>query len=295
MQILADAEPPSDPRGVPWPEEGPQPETAGPHDATFLRMYPVGDAPRAASIRTDTLVRNSHWHYHDMHQLDYTLEGVIELETEGGTHLISPQVAAWIPAGCRHRASLHSAPSGSIFFTADMVDDPGDRVRGVLLTPLMRELILESARWPLIGDETALRSLFFQTLAALCNEWIREEAGFFLPTGSDPRIRRALDFTATHIDASMADVCAIAGMSERSLRRHLKAETGLTWDAYRQRSRVLRSITLLSDSDGSVTSIALDCGFETLSGFSRAFREVMDESPKDYRQRIRGAAVKQAS
>lgn len=271
-----------------WPEKGSPPETPGPADASFLRMYPLNQPPRAGSHRTDDLERTSHWHFHDMHQLNYTFEGVIELATEDGTHLVSPQVAAWIPAGCRHQASLHRAPSGSIFFPADMVDNPGDRVRGVLLTPLIRELITESARWSLNGPDSKLRSLFFQTMAGLCSEWIKEDAGFFLPAGHDPRIRRALEFTASNIEATLADVCRVAGMSERSLRRHLKAETGLTWESCRQRSRVLRAITMLGNSNAAVTMIALDCGFDTPSGFSRAFRDVMNETPSDYRQRICG-------
>ncbi len=57
-----------------------------------------------------------------------TFEGAIELEAADGRHLISQQLAAWIPAEVAHLASLHRTPSVSIFFTRGMIAAPGDRM-----------------------------------------------------------------------------------------------------------------------------------------------------------------------
>lgn len=279
---------PADIKAIIWPEKEPVPKGTSLEESSFLRMYPPDRKPRTGSLRTDQLIVSSHWHYHDMHQLDYSLEGVIELEAEAGKYLISPQVAAWIPAGCHHRASLSRAPSGSIFFTRDLIDNPGNSVRGVLLTPLLRAMIIESARWPLLGPESQLRTDFYRTMGGLCCELIQENVELFLPTSEDARLRRALDYTIENIEVSLPEVAKAAGMSERSLRRRLKTETGLTWDNYRQRSRVLRAINLLSETDDPITTIAFNCGFESHSGLSRVFQAIMGESPRQYRSRIRG-------
>lgn len=270
-----------------WPEPDATPVTPAAADATFLRMYPPGSEPRPGSLRADHLELDSHWHFHDMHQLFCTFEGAIELEAADGRHLISQQLAAWIPAEVAHLAHLHRTPSVSIFFTREMIAAPTDRIRSLIVTPLMREMMRETARWPLHGPETPVRRAFYSALAALCEEWIEtQETGLFLPACDDPRLKRALDYTAQHADAKLADVCAAAGMSERSLRRHFRAETGLTWEAYRQRSRLLQAISLLGETEEPITEVAARCGFESPSAFAKAFRMAMGESPSDYRTRV---------
>lgn len=273
-----------------WPESGATPVTPRAADATFLRMYPPGREPRPGSLRSDHLELDSHWHFHDMHQLFFTFEGAIELEAADGRHLISQQLAAWIPAEVAHLAHLHRTPSVSIFFTRAMFAAPGERIRSLIVTPLMREMMRETARWPLHGPETPVRQAFYAALAELCGEWIdRQETDLFLPACDDPRLKRALDYTARHVEAKLVDVCAAAGMSERSLRRHLRAETGLTWEAYRQRSRLLQAIALLGETDDPIIEIAARCGFESPSAFAKAFRAATGESPSDFRRRTSGA------
>lgn len=270
-----------------WPEPDEMPVTPRPGDAMFLRMYPPGQEPRPGSLRSDHLEMDSHWHFHDMHQLFFTFEGAIELEAADGRHLISQQLAAWIPAEVAHLASLHRTPSVSIFFTGDMIANPGNRIRSLMVTPLMREMMRETGRWPLHGPETPVRKAFYTALGGLCEEWIEsQETGLFLPACDDARLKRALDYTAEHADAKLADVCAVAGMSERSLRRHFRAETGLTWEAYRQRSRLLQALALLSEMDAPIIEIAAQCGFESPSAFAKAFRAAMGEAPSDYRSRM---------
>ena len=278
-----------DAKRILWPEPEALPESTLARDATFLRMYPPGRAPRAGSLRSDDVDMDSHWHFHDLHQFFFAFEGAVELFAEDGRHLISQQLAAWIPAGVPHRASLHHVPSISVFFTPDMLDDAGTHIRSVIVTPLMREMVREAARWSLHGPVTPLRKAFFEAMAMLSQEWVvQHETRLFLPATEDPRLRRALKYTDLHMNAKLAEVCRFAGISERSLRRHLRAETGLTWEAYRQRIRLLRSIGLLNETAEPITEIAARCGFESPSAFAKSFRAAMGESPRDYR---RGSAT----
>jgi AraC-like DNA-binding protein len=230
------------------------------------------------------------WHFHDMHQLLYAFEGAIEVQSARGRHLIPRQLAAWIPAGAAHRTSIHQVRSGSVFFPPEMIADAGGHVRTVLVSTLMREMIRESMRWPFQQPECAVSSAFFKAMAGLCVEWVANETDLFLPTCTDPRLKRALEYTNKHTDADLSLVCLHAGMSERSLRRHLKAEIGMTWESYRRRSRLLRAVSLLSDTDVPVGDVATRCGFESQSAFAKAFRVAMGETPRDYRNRVRETA-----
>lgn len=255
--------------------------------ANLKRMQAVDARPRAGAHCSDGMHVDTDWHYHDMHQLLYAFEGAIEVESARGRHLIPRQLAAWIPAGALHRTSIHHVRSGSVFFPADMVSRAGVHIRTVLVSTLMREMMRESMRWPIHEPEDVVGTAFFAAMARLCTEWVAHETDLFLPTSSDQQLKRALDYTTQQTEATLAAVCDHAGLSERSLRRRLHADIGMTWEDYRRRSRLLRAVSLLSETDVPVGDVAAQCGFENPSAFAKAFRLAMGETPRDYRSRIR--------
>ncbi len=83
----------------------------------------------------------------------------------------------------------------------------------------------------------------------------------------------------------------IACVSEAHFIRSFRATFGETPHRYLQRRRVERAMFLLRESSRSVTEICLDVGFTSLGTFSRTFREIVGESPSEYRRRGGPAAV----
>ena len=262
-----------------------------PNNAALVSIREPNTELRPGSLYGDGIYVDLQWHYHDMHKLLYAFEGAIEVESTLGRNLVPRQLAAWIPAGVPHCSSIHGIRWVSVFFPTDMLEDSAGRVRTVTVSGLMREMMREATRWHINGPSCAIRGPYFQTMAGLCQEWIKCEANLFLPTSDDARVKRALDYTSQHMDAKLSDACAHAGLSIRTLRRHLKAETGMTWEDYRYRARLLRAISLLSETDMPVSEIAARCGFESPSAFAKAFRLAMGEVPRSYRNRTRGHAL----
>jgi len=78
-------------------------------------------------------------------------------------------------------------------------------------------------------------------------------------------------------------VAAVAHLSEAHFIRSFHATFGETPHRYLQRRRVERSMFLLRETDRSVTDICFDVGFTSLGTFSRTFREIVGETPSDYR------------
>lgn len=114
-----------------------------------------------------------------------------------------------------------------------------------------------------------------------------QELPLRLPTSKDPLVAAAMDFTGTHLaEVTLADVCTAVGTSERSLRRAFLANTGLSWREYLLHSRLLRAMALLALPGPTVLAIATGVGFQSLSGFTRAFRRYTGETPLGYRQRV---------
>jgi AraC-like DNA-binding protein len=87
----------------------------------------------------------------------------------------------------------------------------------------------------------------------------------------------------------IATLARTALASEAHFIRSFKREFGETPHSYLQRRRIERASDLLRETDRTVTEISLDVGFQSISWFTTAFKEVMGETPTAYRDRLRGA------
>ena len=96
------------------------------------------------------------------------------------------------------------------------------------------------------------------------------------------RARDAMD-RAYAAPLNVRTVAAVAHVSEAHFIRSFRAVFGETPHRYLQRRRVERSMFLLRETDRSVTEICFDVGFSSLGTFSRMFREIVGETPSDYR------------
>jgi transcriptional regulator GlxA family with amidase domain len=151
----------------------------------------------------------------------------------------------------------------------------------------MREMIMGAMRWPIGEPVCPMGRTYLKALAMLCGEWIQSEAQLALPTSTDPRLRKVMNFTRQNLAGSdLASVCRVAGLSERSLRRHFRASTGLTWEDYRRRCRLARAIVLLGEAKPTIGAIAEQVGFQSQGAFARALYALIGERPSEYRRRI---------
>jgi AraC-like DNA-binding protein len=230
------------------------------------------------------------WHSHAYHQLIYAAGGPTQIESDRGRHILPRGRAAWIPAGTRHRTLVTGAEGASLYFSPDAVADGSSRVRILVASPLMREMILHATRWERDADRAdPLAESFLRTLALLCGEWLESELPLFLPGAAHPAIRRAMDHAAADLAAAtQAGAIAAAAMSERSFRRLFPRETGLTWQAWLTQARMLMAMGLLTEGR-RVTDVAADVGYASLSAFAKAFAQLTGEPPALFRQQHRAA------
>jgi len=229
------------------------------------------------------------WHSHDLHQIEYAVSGVVEVETAAGHYLLPPQQASWIPAGLEHQATTNTAVrTVSVMFDPRIVPAPGDRARILAVSPLIREMMLHAVRWPIARtDSDEVSNGFFQTLAHLVTESLEHEEPLSLPTSADPVVSAAMIYTRRHLDTvSAAEVSRAIGVSERTLRRQFAAVLGMPWRGYLLQARLLRAMALLAEPGPSVLDVSLAVGFDNVSAFARAFAQRVGETPSAYRRRV---------
>lgn len=239
----------------------------------------------AGAFTQDEFDLDSPWHHHKMHQLQYAFEGSIEVEDKSRRNLLPRTLAAWIPAGVSHRTSLHRVRSGCILFAPDLVANPGDRVRIVTVSPLMREMIVGAMRWQIGQPLDAVGESYFKALAHLCNEWIRDEAPLSLPTTDDTALRAAMDYTRKRVaSVTLASASAAANLSERTLRRRFQSKVGMSFEEYRRRARLLVAVEQLANTRQPIGRIAMTLGYESQSAFSKAFGTLLGANPSAFRR-----------
>jgi AraC-like DNA-binding protein len=90
-----------------------------------------------------------------------------------------------------------------------------------------------------------------------------------------------------HVAARTLTIARATGQSTRALARRFADEMGMTWRQALQRLRLMRAVEALATTDAPVTEIALDVGYNSLSAFNAAFRELVGTSPTAYRRSFR--------
>ncbi|HJZ78817.1 MAG TPA: AraC family transcriptional regulator [Pyrinomonadaceae bacterium] len=100
------------------------------------------------------------------------------------------------------------------------------------------------------------------------------------------RINRVIDYLRENLDrqVKLEELARVACFSEFHFHRIFGAVSGETINNFTNRLRLEKAARLLRYSDQSLTEIALDCGFSSSATFSRAFRQVYDTSPSQFRK-----------
>lgn len=234
------------------------------------------------------------WHSHDVHQIEYALGGVVEVETDSAHYLLPPQQAAWIPVGLEHQATMNpDVRTVAVMFDPELIPQAGDRARILAVSPLIREMMIYALRWPIDrprGDEVS--DAFFSTLASLVTEALDHEAPLSLPSSEHPIVAAAMAYTKEHLDGVSADeVSRAVSVSERTLRRLFQDSVGISWRTYLLHARMLKAMALLAAPGQSVQETSSAVGFDSLSSFTRAFTQFCGETPTSYRKRVGGTSL----
>ena len=126
-----------------------------------------------------------------------------------------------------------------------------------------------------------LLTIFAQHLAS-CSKMLVLESGASEPT--------AITHARTHIrdhsedEMSLKTVAHIVNMSANYFSEKFKEATGLRFVEYVTRSRIEKARDLLHNPKLRVSEIAFQVGFQSLSQFNRAFKQVIGRSPSEYRE-----------
>ncbi|MEC4727504.1 helix-turn-helix transcriptional regulator [Shewanella sp. D64] len=221
------------------------------------------------------------FHQHHKCQLVMALSGFVKCKIADAIWVVPPNCAVWIPSQVPHCNKISSNAEVCMLFIDPDVDGMPDKSCTLSISPLVKELIIYLSgqeQCYLTDSSTAkLVEVLIDQLQVMPTEH------FDFPTPAEPRLNAiALQLIATPADRRCVGEWARQhAMSERTLARLVKLETGLTFGRWRGQLHLVLALQKLTTGD-SVQRIADELGYESVSAFITFFKKTLGRPPKQY-------------
>jgi AraC-like DNA-binding protein/quercetin dioxygenase-like cupin family protein len=131
--------------------------------------------------------------------------------------------------------------------------------------------------------EMVIQGLLYAIFGKLDTYFIFKESSMLY----DTTIQIVLSYIAEHYkeNITLAETARKLGYSPYYISRVFNSKIGYRFNHYINSLRINMAQNLLRDTTLSVASIALECGFESLRNFNRAFKRQTNTTPLYYRKR----------
>ncbi|WP_210485037.1 AraC family transcriptional regulator [Microvirga antarctica] len=220
-------------------------------------------------------------HAHAEAQLTFVVSGLVQVHTREGRWLVPPQLAVWVPENVLHQVDvLTDAELWLIHWQAQAARDWApptlpDRAFALRVTPLQRSLLAAAFAADIQPEKAKLvvRLMLHELTEA-------PDAPTFIPFPTSPIGRRVADIALQDRQnkLSVGAIASRAATSVRTLSRLFPAETGMTFKAWRQRTRVVQAMDQLGRGV-PIAHVSAALGFASAAAFSSAFRQVTAMTP----------------
>jgi len=220
-------------------------------------------------------------HHHNCGQLVFASTGIMNVTTEAGTWVVPPQRAVWMPSRRPHviKAST-SLAFRTVYVETKLASAISQECFVLHVTPLLRELVLDIVRLS-ESDGWGRRG---EAITCLIEEEVvhasRNPTAVHLPMPQDPRVQPIVKgLLADPSDPrSREDWARFVGASGRTIDRIFAAQCGMSFRAWKRQAILLEALRRLADGQ-SVSNVALDLGYESVSSFIAMFKQALGVTP----------------
>jgi AraC-like DNA-binding protein/quercetin dioxygenase-like cupin family protein len=223
-----------------------------------------------------------HAHAHEWHQLIYASRGAMSVNTVDGSWVVPPKRAVWMPGGVTHEIEMAGTVAmRTLYLSPELAATLPRSCRVMEVTPLLRELILHILDLGMLDRTVPEQARLIGVIVDQLNAIPVAPLKLVMPTDSRA-LRVAESLRLRPGDNESLDVLAKdAGASKRTIERLFQDETDLSFGKWRQQLRLLHALKLLALGE-SVTTAALEVGYDSTSAFISVFKNAMGTTPGRY-------------
>jgi len=191
---------------------------------------------------------------------------------------LGPQTIGFLQTG----QVMRQKPTGASFQGAvDRAKDLGVDIgneqtkRAYFETPVVSRKRLDSV--------SALLAIFAEHLAMKTNQLMVQAAN-----AEPPIITKARQFIGEHYmeDLSLGQVSSAMSTSRFYFCKQFRKSTGLSFVEFVSRTRIGKAENLLLNPNLRISEIAFAVGFQSLTHFNRVFKQIVKQSPTQYRGKL---------
>lgn len=246
----------------------------------------LGAVPRDVVVIERAFAAGSRYptHHHQRGQLAFAQQGAISVMTRFGHWLVPPGRAVWVPAGVEHEMQmLGPVVMLNTFVSVNAADRAGlaTHCQVCAVSPLLNQLLLQAVElpleYPMEGRSHHLMGLLLTEISMATV--LPLHALLPLHKGLAALCRSVLAAPTLQMDTDA--MAARMAMSRSTFTRFFRKETGISYMQWRQQACLLAAIRRL-EAGQSVTSVALELGYNSPSAFTALFRKTLGVSPQAY-------------
>jgi AraC-like DNA-binding protein len=220
-------------------------------------------------------------HQHRQGQLILALHGAVTCSAANCLWTVPPTCGIWIPGGVLHSNQVTPNARLSYLFVEPGVAALPEECCTLSVSPMLREMILRLAD---VENSHARADHVRRLVRVLLDELaLMPKDGLELPVSSHPKIALiAAALTAEPSDRrTLVEWANHVAMSERSLKRLMVQETGLTFGQWRRQLHLVIALRELA-SGATVQRVSSDLGYESATAFIVMFKKALGTTPMRY-------------
>lgn len=223
-------------------------------------------------------------HFHQSYELIHVVEGVLSLTLNENSYTMEAGETAFIFPNQLHAFSSGcSALITVVLFSPNLIGHFSTHYRNMLPEHAVLPISLPAVKQLQFSNFYRKKAFLYEVFASLL------EHTAFRPISPSDLHQSPLHQVLLYIDdhyqenCSLASVASCLGYDYTYLSRMFKEKISISFTDYLNQYRINQACRLLSNTSESISSIALQCGYDTIRSFNRNFLKVLGMTPRQYR------------
>lgn len=224
-------------------------------------------------------------HFHRAFELVFVEQGQLKLDLDQKTYRLQSGEAAFLfPHQLHAYTVLIPSVITIIMFSPELVGHFSTHYRNLLPQNPILKIALPPAEQLQFKGLYQKKSFLYGICAALT-----DSTGFYqvsLSGSGQTPLHQILSYIESHYQehCDLAHIAAELGYDYTYLSRMFKKKMGVSFTGYLNQYRIGQACRLLDNTQDPVSSIALQCGYNTIRSFNRNFLKLTGCSPQKHRE-----------
>jgi AraC-like DNA-binding protein len=231
-------------------------------------------------------------HNHKKGQLTYVEGGIAYIHFVGNTFVIPARHYIWIPPGIDHFLQVR-LPSDAIIHNIYYPDDNKNifyKNTGIYpVNNLLHEMISYTQRYDTNIKPNEPEFPFLAAIKNILPSLSHQNVPIALPTTDNERLRPILRYLYDNVEKQLTlkSVSQKFNIAERSLSRLFQSVLSISFLQYLKQVRMVKAVEMILQTDLTLSQIAYDTGYQSISAFSNTFYHIAHMRPSEFASTVR--------